>query len=204
MSLKFRMQASRRTRLDIGRAALQQSDVGHTLKRVVVVGTSCSGKTTFAKELAHRLNKKHVELDAINWLPGWTPRPAADFQELVEKATSEDEWIVDGNYSRVRDLVWERATTLIWLNYSFPIVMYRALSRTLRRAVTKQTLYSGNRESLRMAFLTKDSILLWVLKTYHRRRRQYTKMLLTDPRSTLDVVVLGSPREAKRFLSELK
>ena len=178
--------------------------MGHTLKRVVVVGTSCSGKTTFAKELARKLNKKHVELDAINWLPGWTPRHDDDFKELVEKAISEDEWIVDGNYSRVRDLVWGRATTLIWLNYSFPIVMYRALSRTLRRAVNKQILYSGNRESLRMAFLTKDSILLWVLKTYHRRRRQYTKMLFADPRSTLDVVVLGSPREAKRFLSELK
>ena len=178
--------------------------MGPIFKRVVVVGTSCSGKTTFAKELARKLNKKHVELDAINWLPGWTARPDADFKELVEKAISADEWIVDGNYSRVRDLVWERATTLIWLNYSFPIVMYRALSRTLKRAVTKQVLYSGNRESLRMAFLTKESILLWVLKTYHRRRREYTRMLLTDPRSAVKVVVLGSPREAKRFLSQLK
>jgi len=178
--------------------------VGHIFKRVAIVGTSCSGKTTFAKELARKLNKKHVELDAINWLPGWTPRPDADFKELVEKAISEDEWIIDGNYSRVRDLVWERATTLIWLNYSFPIVMYRALSRTLKRAVNRQVLYSGNRESLRMAFLTKDSILLWVLKTYHRRRREYTRMLLTDPRSTLNVVVLGSPGEAKRFLSQLR
>ncbi|HTG93145.1 MAG TPA: hypothetical protein VL866_11190 [Pyrinomonadaceae bacterium] len=178
--------------------------MGHIFKRVAIVGTSCSGKTTFAKELARKLNKKHVELDAINWLPGWTPRPDADFKELVEKAISEDEWIIDGNYSRVRDLVWERATTLIWLNYSFPIVMYRALSRTLKRAVNRQVLYSGNRESLRMAFLTKDSILLWVLKTYHRRRREYTRMLLTDPRSTLNVVVLGSPGEAKRFLSQLR
>ena len=82
--------------------------------------------------------------------------------------------------------------------------MYRALSRTLKRAVNRQILYSGNRESLRMAFLTKDSILLWVLKTYHRRRREYTRMLLTDPRTTFNVVVLGSPSEAKRFLSELK
>ena len=178
--------------------------MGHIFKRVAIVGTSCSGKTTFAKELARKLNKKHVELDAINWLPGWTPRPDADFKELVEKAISEDEWIIDGNYSRVRDLVWERATTLIWLNYSFPIVMYRALSRTLKRAVNRQVLYSGNRESLRMAFLTKDSILLWVLKTYHRRRREYTRMLLTDPRSTLNVVVLGSAGEAKRFLSQLR
>jgi len=199
------MRASRPMQLDTDESDSAGNPTwGTFLNRVVVVGTSCSGKTTFAKELARKLNKKHVELDALNWLPGWTSRPDADFKKLVVKAISEDEWIVDGNYSRVRDLVWERATTLIWLNYSFPVVMYRALSRTLKRAVTKQILYSGNRESLRMAFLTKGSILLWVLKTYHRRRRQYTRMLLTDPRSTLNVVVLGSPTEAKRFLSQLK
>lgn len=175
-----------------------------SFKRVVVVGTSCSGKTTFATELAQKLNKKHVELDAINWLPGWAPRPDEEFKDLVEKAVSEDEWVVDGNYSRVRDLVWNRATTLIWLNYSFPVVMYRALNRTLRRAVSKTTLYSGNRESLRMAFLNKDSILLWVLKTYRRRRREYSRILFTESRSTLNVVVLASPKEARSFLSELK
>ena len=136
------------------------------------------------------------------WLPEWTPRPDPAFRSMVEEAVATDEWIVDGNYSRVRDVVWPRATTVIWLNYSFPVVMYRALSRTLRRALSKEVLYSGNRESLRKAFFTRDSILLWVLKTHHRRRREYSRLLL-DGRRDLNVVVLTSPKQANRFLAQL-
>ena len=172
------------------------------LKRVAVIGTSCSGKTTFARNLAHALGSDHIELDAINWLPQWTARPLDQFRRLVKEAVAKDEWIVDGNYSRVRDDVWSRATCVIWLNYSFHLVMYRALSRTLRRSWNQETLFSGNRESLRMTFLSRDSILLWVLKTYRRRRREYSQMLTERP--DLKVFVLTSPKAAERFLNEIK
>ena len=172
-------------------------------KRVAVIGTSCSGKTTFARHLAHRLNRNHIELDALNWLPEWTQRPDDEFRALVQTAVKSDEWIVDGNYSRVRDVVWPRATAVIWLDYSFPVVMYRALSRTFQRAVHKQILYSGNRESLRKAFLSNDSILLWVLKTYRRRRREYSKLLLGSKNLNHNVVVLRSPEKAEEFLAQI-
>ena len=171
------------------------------LQRVVVIGTSCSGKTTFAKRLAETLNREHIELDAINWLPEWTARPPQEFRRLVEEAIAKDEWILDGNYHRVRDLVWSRATTLIWLNYSFHVVIWRTLSRTLRRAISREILFSGNRESLHIAFLTGDSILLWVLKTYHRRRREYSTLL--DEKRDVKVVVLPSPEKADHFLFEI-
>lgn len=176
-------------------------DVQH-LKRVVVIGTSCSGKTTFAKGLARVLNRHHIELDAINWLPRWTTRPHDEFRRLVEEATAQDEWIVDGNYSRVREIVWARATTLIWLNFSFHVVMSHALRRTLTRSINKQVLFSGNQESLRMAFLSSDSIILWVLKTYRRRRREYSRMLREE--CDKEVVVLTSPQAAERFLAKIK
>ena len=172
------------------------------LKRVAVIGTSCSGKTTFAMSLAHTLGSDHIELDAINWLPQWTERPPDQFRKLVKEAVAKDEWIVDGNYSRVRDAVWSRATCLIWLNYSFPVVMYRALSRTLRRSFYRETLFSGNRESLRMTFLSRDSLLLWILKTYRRRRREYPRMLREI--GDVKVVVLKSPENADRFLAEIR
>ena len=172
------------------------------LNRVVVIGTSCSGKTTFAKGLARVLNRHHIELDAINWLPGWTERPPEEFRRLVEEATAQDEWVVDGNYSRVREVVWSRATALIWLDYSFHVVIWRALSRTLRRSISREILFSGNRESLRMTFLSRDSILLWILKTYRRRRREYSKML--QETDDVKVGVLTSPEDASRFLAEVR
>ncbi len=173
------------------------------LRRVAVIGTSCSGKTTFAQRLAQAKSVKHIELDSIHWLPNWTPRPHEEFRALVAEAVAADTWVLDGNYSETRDIVWAHATALIWLDYSFPLVVYRALSRTLRRVFSQQLLYSGNRESFRQSFLSKDSILLWVLKTYHRRRREYLRLLPDLQDRPLQVYVLRTSEETERFLSQL-
>ena len=173
-------------------------------KRVVVIGTSCSGKTTFARSLAHKLNTQHIELDAIHWKPNWTPTPKEEFTSLAQKATAPETWVLDGNYSAVRDTVWSRATTIVWLNYSFPVVARRALSRTFRRVFGRQVMWSGNRETFHRSFLSNDSILWWVLKTYRRRRQEYPRLLQEPQYRHLQVIVLTSPIEAKRFLQNLK
>jgi adenylate kinase family enzyme len=121
------------------------------LRRVAVVGTSCAGKTTFAAVLAAQLQAPHIELDALHWRPGWVRARPEAFRQAVAAATSADRWVSDGNYSVVRDLVWGRATALVWLDYSFPTVLRRALHRTARRALLREELYSGNRESFRKA-----------------------------------------------------
>ena len=146
------------------------------LQRVAVVGTSCTGKTTFARNLSTILRVPHIELDALYWQPGWVERPVSEFQTLVEWETSAERWVADGNYSSVRDIVWGRATDVIWLNYSFSLVFSRATLRTVCRVLTREELFSGNRESLRQSFLSRDSILLWVLKTFRRNRVRYAAL----------------------------
>jgi len=141
--------------------------------RIAVVGSSCAGKTTLARELASRLGAPHVELDALHWGPDWTPRPTETFRARVAAAVAAPRWVCDGNYSVVQDLVWPRATAVVWLDYGFPRVLGRALRRTLRRSLTGEELYAGNRESLRKAFLSRDSILLWVVTSWGERRRRY-------------------------------
>lgn len=175
-----------------------------SFKRTVVIGTSCSGKTTFAREFAELLGVQHFELDALHWLPDWTERPKEEFRSIVEKAVSAEEWVVDGNYSKTRDIVWSRATAFIWLNYSFPVVLTRAFTRTTRRIFDKEVLYSGNRETFRKAFLGTDSIIFWVLKTYHRRRREYPHLLKELQKRDLEIRVFRTPEEAEQFLSQVK
>ena len=170
------------------------------ITRVVVIGTSCVGKTTFAQALARVLNFPHVELDSLHWQPNWIPRPPEEFRALTAQALAKDCWITDGNYGAVRDLVWSRATTVIWLNYSFPVVLWRAITRTIRRVLTQEELFSGNRESLRMAFLSRESILWWVITTFHRRRRQYRRLFDTATTPRLAYVEFRSPAEARNFL----
>lgn len=169
-------------------------------ERVVVIGTSCSGKTTLARALANRWNVPHIELDALHWQPNWTPRPLTEFRALTETAIAAERWVLDGNYSKVRDLVWGRATTVIWLNYPFHVVFGRALSRTIKRVLFREELYSGNRETFRLAFLSRESILWWVITTYHRRRREYPTLFKQPAYAHLKVIELQTPAEVKRLI----
>jgi adenylate kinase family enzyme len=170
------------------------------LERIVVVGTSCSGKTTYARSLAAMLGHPHIELDALHWLPDWVERPNEEFQSLVAAAVAPDRWVVDGNYRTVREVIWPRATCIIWLNYGFPTVLGRAFRRTLRRSLTHEELYSGNRESLRRAFFNRESILLWVITTYRRRQKQFSQLRASNAFNHLQWVEFRKPREAEQFL----
>jgi adenylate kinase family enzyme len=173
------------------------------MNRISVVGTSGSGKTTFAGKLSKILRIPHVELDSLNWEANWTPATRDVFRSRVHEAVGRDCWVIDGNYGNdAQDLVWERADTVVWLNYSYPVTIYRVVSRTLRRLVTREKCCNGNRESLRLA-LSRDSIVLWALRTYHRRRAEYPARLATMEQRGAQIIKLHSPREADRWLSRI-
>ncbi|MCX7750264.1 MAG: AAA family ATPase [Candidatus Bipolaricaulota bacterium] len=177
--------------------------MGATLsgRRISVVGTTGAGKTTLGRALAEGLGVPFIELDALAWLPGWTGRPVPELRALVEERTAAPAWVVDGNYSAVRDIVWARADTVVWLDYPFWRVFLQLLRRTLRRSLRREELWSGNRETLRQAFLSRESILLWAIRTHRRRRREYAGLLARPEHAHLTVIRLRSPQEAWRWLS---
>jgi adenylate kinase family enzyme len=169
------------------------------MRRVHVVGTSGSGKSTVAAEVARRLGVAHVELDALHWLPGWTERPTAEFRRLLAEALAADGWVVDGNYGdQARDLVWAAVDTVVWLDLPRSEVMRQVTARTLRRWWRREVLWGTNREQLRMALLSGDSILWWAWSTHGRRRAEYEALLASTP---FRVVRLRSRSEADRWLA---
>lgn len=178
------------------------SDVHPVGDRIVVVGTTGSGKTTLARALAERLGRPHVELDALHWEPNWQMAPVDVFRERVVEALNRPEWIVDGNYGKVRDLVWARADTVVWLDYPLRVVLPRLLRRTATRVITREELWNGNREELRHA-LSRDSIILWALKTYRRRQREYPELFRQPEHAHLCVIRHRSPRDTERWLERL-
>jgi len=174
---------------------------GH--RRIVVVGTTGCGKTTLARQLAQRLAIPHVELDALHWGPGWTPAPLDLFRQRAAQALSGETWVVDGNYHVVRDIVWSRADTVVWLDYALPVILARLFWRTLRRIVTREALWNENRERFRAQFLSRDSLFLWALRSYPRRRREYPLLLQQPAYVHLTVVRLPSPRASRTWLSQI-
>jgi adenylate kinase family enzyme len=168
-----------------------------------VVGTTGSGKTTLAGRLAIRMGIPHVELDALYWEPGWVPAEPEVFRERVAQALSGAAWTTDGNYSRVRDIIWGRADTVVWLDYALPVILRRIVWRTLRRVVRREELWNQNRQRFGNALFSRDSIVLWAVQTYRRRRREYPVLLSQPEHAHLAVVHLRSPREAERWLDGL-
>ena len=172
-------------------------------QRIAVVGTTGSGKTALARRISQWLDIPHVELDALYWGPHWTPNPTEIFRQRTAQVLSGDAWVVDGNYGKVRDIVWGRADAVVWLDYALPVIMWRLVWRTLHRIVTREELWSGNRERAWAQFFSHDSIFLWPLHTYRRRRREYPLLLLRPEYAHLAVVHLRSPRSAHGWLANL-
>ena len=173
-------------------------------RRINVVGTTGSGKTTVARALAERLGVEHIELDGLFWKPNWGQTPDEEFLPRVEQATQGDRWVLDGNYSRTRPIVWPRADTIVWLDYSFPRVFGQLLLRTIRRAITKEPMWGGCVENPRLAFFSRESILVWCLKTYWKRRRTYPEIRLRPEHRHLRWIHLRNPHQTRQWLESLR
>jgi adenylate kinase family enzyme len=173
------------------------------LSRVIVIGTAGAGKTTLASALSSLLAVPHIELDAIHWGPDWTPLERDTFRAQVEARLQGDRWIVDGNYSSVRDLVWPRATAVVWLNYSFARAYWRVFKRTLRRIIIREELFGGNVETFRAQFLSRESLLWWVIKSHRRHRQIYRDLFDSRAFPQLKLVELTDPHQTQAFLEAL-
>ena len=169
------------------------------MNRVVVVGVTGVGKSTFAERLARRMQAQFIELDALYWQPEWTPAPHDEFSATVDQLTSGARWVTAGGYSAVNHLTWGRADQMVWLRYSFPRVLWRLTRRTVRRVVKKEVLWNGNRERFAHAFLSKDSLFIWLLKTYWSRPGRYEERLSEDF-PNLPVQKFTHPRDAEAWL----
>lgn len=171
-------------------------------QRIVIVGTTGSGKTTLAKRLSAMLGMPRVELDALHWEPNWTEATAEVFQERVRDAIAGERWVVDGNYTgKLGFMTFEAADTLLWLDYAFPRVFRQLFIRTMLRRVRREELWNGNRESLRSHFFTKDSLFLWAVKSHWRHRKSYVERFARPEFAHLRVVRLHSPTEMERYIA---
>jgi adenylate kinase family enzyme len=174
-----------------------------SVRRVSVVGSSGSGKTKVARALAGRLGVPVLELDAVVHQPGWTEMPTPEFREQVGAWVARDRWVVDGNYSsRVQDVVWSRADTVVWLDLPRPLVMTRLVRRTVGRVVLRRRLWNGNREPWSNLW-SRDpqrSVIAWAWSNYAPSRERYASAMTDTRWADLRFVRLRSRAEIRRFL----
>jgi adenylate kinase family enzyme len=172
------------------------------VRRVSVVGCSGSGKSTVGRRLAQDLGVPYIELDSIFHQPGWVPLPGDEFRRRVAEVTATGGWVIDGNYSTVRPLVWDRADTVVWLDLPRRTVMRQLIWRTLRRAAFRVELWNGNRERWANFFTWEpaDSVISWAWHHYPAYRERYAAAAADPPHPGMTFVRLASHRAIRRFL----
>jgi len=172
--------------------------------RIAVIGATGSGKTTLAQRLGDILDLPVIELDALHWMPGWTEKPWPEIRTELDPMTHKDRWITDGNYSQVRDLIWPRADTIIWLDYSFLHIFLRLFIRTLKRVFLKVELWNGNRERFHENFLSRDSLFVWLLKSRPKHKKNYPLAFQEPQHAHLQVLRFTHPRQTEHWLKKIK
>ncbi len=170
--------------------------------RFVVIGVSGCGKTELARQIAARVGVPHVELDSLFWEANWQPAARTAFRARVQNATAGEAWVVDGNYSQSHDIVWSKASHIVWLDYGLLTIMQRVSWRTLRRLFSRQELWNGNRESLHGVF-GRNSIVWYAFTSYRRHRVRYAALLASREFNHLKVRRFSSPKEASFWLQSL-
>jgi adenylate kinase family enzyme len=178
--------------------------------RIHVTGHSCSGKSTLAAELASALGAPCIELDALNWLPGWVGLNATDPERLRERiraATQGDAWVLAGSYeSFVEPLCWPRLHTLVFLDLPRWRLIVRVLRRSWRRWRTREHLWGTNYEKFwpQLAVWNKEASLVWWIWTQHARKRARFEEIERDSRySHLRLVRLTTPGEIEALRARL-
>lgn len=180
--------------------------VPDNMRRVAIIGSTSSGKSTLAAHLSAALGYPHLELDSFRFLPQWQVRSTEEFRSMIDTATSSSCWVVDGNYSVARDLTWGRADTLIWLDYRLSLILWRLTRRTIGRTVNRTDLWNtGNRENIfKHLRLSDESLYYWVFKTYWRRKREVPGQLAMPEHAHLRVVHLKNPRQTEAWLKTVR
>jgi adenylate kinase family enzyme len=174
------------------------------VQRVSVVGTSGAGKSTLSRALAGALSAEFLELDSVFHQAEWVPLPTEDFRRRVGDVVAGERWVIDGNYtSKVTDLIWARADTVVWLDLPRRIVMRRIIRRSFGRVAGRTELWNGNRERWQNLFsLDKEqSVIAWAWQTHAATRARYEAAMADPENSHLKFVRLRSPGAVRRFLS---
>ncbi|HVK40672.1 MAG TPA: adenylate kinase [Candidatus Kapabacteria bacterium] len=177
-------------------------------RRIQILGNSCAGKSTLGAELSRSLGLPLVELDALNWLPGWVGLNETDPQEFerrIREATAGDAWVVAGSYAAfTRRAFWDRLETVIWLDLPMSLLLARVLARSWRRWRTKELLWGTNYESFFDHFKLwrgDDSLIWWIVTQHARKRRSMLRLQSAPEWSHIRFIRLRSLAEIREFAS---
>lgn len=175
--------------------------------KINIIGTSGSGKSTLARRIATELSLPYIEMDRLYWRPDWQGTPdEVLLKTLAETLAATSGWVLDGNYNRTRPVKWREVDLVVWVDCGFARTLWQAVTRAFRRAWLQQELWpgTGNRESFRRSFFSRESIIIWTLKTWSSNRERYEADMQNPQYAHIRFVRITRRQQVEALISSLK
>ena len=167
------------------------------LQRIHIIGTPGAGKTTLARRLAQQLGLNFIELDSLFWGLHWLPAEPAVFRKRVSASVRDPRWVACGNHTSARDLVWARADTVIWLDYSTRLGFVRLMGRAENQISSNLRAWLARQ---RAPMFGHDSLLLYAFRARQERKANFAALLAAHEFGHLKVLRFRAPSELEAWM----
>lgn len=164
------------------------------MKRVMVIGCSGSGKSTFSRKLAEATGLELINLDQYYWKSGWEETDKDEWAATVEKLSDRPTWIIDGTYGGTLHIRLEKADTIIFLDRPTLTCLWRITKRILKyRGQSRPEMPEGCPERFNLDFYH-------YVATFNLVRRKRLLEKLNGLSEEKKVLVFRSDEETQDFL----
>jgi len=166
------------------------------MNKIVVLGSSGSGKSTLARKLGELLSIEVVHLDSYYWQPDWVATPEDQWAEKIVELLGRESWVMDGNYPSSLELRLGYADTVIFIDQSRWICLWRCLRRfVMYRGANRPELAEGCNEKIDLDFIK------WIWNYPRDVKPQIERVL--EQHVEKQIVRLKSSNEVGTFLAQI-
>lgn len=167
------------------------------MQRIAIIGSGGAGKSTLARKIGKQLQIEVVHLDRLFWKPDWVMSSKEEQKALYQPLINQMAWIIDGNYGETMDIRLQEADTVIYLDFSRMLCIYRVLKRRFQyHKQSRPDMADGCLERLDFTFLK----WLW---NYPKNNRPLTLAKLAALPNEKRVIILRNTKDVERFLASI-
>lgn len=168
------------------------------MKRVAIIGSSGTGKSTLARRLHEETGLPLIYLDREFWRAGWVfENSESNINRVIDRFNGEDEWIVDGNYSSTMEARLARTDTVFFFDYPTYVCLWRVFWRAAKnRGQDRPDCADGCPERFNWDFFV-------FVRNFRRKNRPKLVEILSRF-AHLKIYHFTSPRDFNRQMQRLK
>ncbi len=171
---------------------------------ILILGNPGAGKSFLARKISEILSMPIIELDMLFWGRNWSKFSSTHVHNIVKKKVMKTPHIVEGQYPEMRNTLPKYADTIIFIDFPLPLLFWRLLKRSTKRAFTGESTCHGNKETFRKLFFSKHSMIYYIFQVYSKNRYDNLRIIRDARKENKETYILKNSHEILAFIDNLK